>query len=66
MLPKCLKEQQAAGNQANNNWKKVVWVAASAALVGSEQCSQGVLKTAISYKDHWSTVLHSKPGRERP
>lgn len=34
-----LTEQQAAGNQADNNWKGVVWVAAALKLKGSKNAS---------------------------
>jgi hypothetical protein len=51
-----LKAQQAAGNQADNNWKKVVWVAAEQALAGSEKLSGGAAKKAKSCNDRWGTV----------
>jgi hypothetical protein len=38
-LIKVLTEQQAAGNQVDNKWKDVVWVAAALRLKGSEAIS---------------------------
>ncbi|KAG5639913.1 hypothetical protein DXG03_002478 [Asterophora parasitica] len=32
-----LKHQQAKGNEADNNWKAVVWTEAEKALAGSEE-----------------------------
>ena len=55
-LIEVLKAQQAAGNQADNNWKKVVWVAAEQSLAGSEGLSGGAPKKAKSCSDRWSTV----------
>lgn len=55
-LIETLKAQQAAGNQADNNWKKVVWVAAQEALVGSESLSGGAPKKAKSCSDRWGTL----------
>src|SRR4051794_35469681 len=51
-----LKAQQAAGNQANNNWKKCVWTAAETALAGSEKVSGGTPKKAKGCNDHWNAV----------
>ena len=55
-----LTEQQAAGNQADNNWKSVVWNACAEALSGSEDTSGGAPKTANGCKDHWATVCSSQ------
>ena len=54
-----LVEQQAAGNQADNNWKSVVWNACIQALAGSEDRSGGLPKTANGCKDHRGTVSFS-------
>jgi hypothetical protein len=51
-----LTEQQAAGNQADNNWKGVVWVAAALKLKGSEAISGGGPKTADGCDNHWQKV----------
>jgi len=51
-----LTEQQAAGNQADNNWKGVVWVAAALKLKGSEVISGGGLKTPEGCDNHWQKV----------
>ena len=55
-LIKVLTEQQAAGNQADNNWKGVVWVAAAQRLEGSELISGGGPKTADGCDNHWQKV----------
>ena len=55
-LVECLTEQQALGNQADNNWKAVVWTAAAEQLVGSELKSGGSVKSPNSCRDHWGTV----------
>lgn len=51
-----LNTQQAAGNQADNSWKKVVWIAAEQALAGSENLSGGAAKKAKGCNDRWNTV----------
>jgi hypothetical protein len=51
-----LREQQAAGNQADSGWKACVWVAAAQALAGSEVQSGGAAKKAKGCSDHWSLV----------
>lgn len=51
-----LKEQQAAGNQADNNWKGRVWTAVAAEL--NKQKGIGGLKNASGCKDHWNKVCH--------
>ena len=55
-LVECLTEQQALGNQADNNWKVVVWTAAAEQLMGSELKSGGSVKSPNSCRDHWGTV----------
>lgn len=49
-----LKEQQAAGNQADNNWKTCVWTAVAAEL--NKNIEEGGPKTAHGCKDHWQKV----------
>jgi hypothetical protein len=51
-----LKAQQALGNQADNNWKKLVWAAAVKELAGSERLSGGAPKKEKSCSDRWSIV----------
>ncbi|KAG6874441.1 hypothetical protein C0992_007716 [Termitomyces sp. T32_za158] len=52
-LIEVLKEQQARGNQADNNWKAVVWTEAEKALARSEERSQSAPKKAKGCNDHW-------------
>ena len=56
LLVEVLTEQQAAGNQADNSWKGVVWVAAALKLQGSEAISGGGPKTADGCDNHWQKV----------
>ena len=51
-----LKTQQGLGNQADNNWKKLVWAAAVKELAGSERLSGGAPKKEKSCSDRWNTV----------
>jgi len=51
-----LTEQQAAGNQADNNWKGVVWVIAALKLKGSNAISGRGPKTADGCDNHWQKV----------
>ncbi|KAG6878668.1 hypothetical protein C0992_007736 [Termitomyces sp. T32_za158] len=51
-----LKEQQACGNQADNNWKAVVWTEAEKALAGSEERSRGAPKKAKGCNYHWTLL----------
>lgn len=50
----CLLEQQAAGNQGDNGWKKVVWTAAVEAL--KDNGGKGGSKTWTSCRDRFKTV----------
>ena len=58
-LVEVLTELQAAGNQADNNWKGVVWVTAALKLKGSEAISGGGPKTADGCDNHWQKVRKS-------
>jgi hypothetical protein len=55
-LIKTLQDEQEKGNQADNNWKKVVWTACEHALAGSELVTATAPKKAKGYQDHWSLV----------
>jgi hypothetical protein len=60
-LIEVLRDQQSAGNQADNGWKKAVWVAAVQVLAGSEKLSGGpggAAKKAKSCQDRFSTVSY--------
>ncbi|KAH7905762.1 hypothetical protein BJ138DRAFT_1227040 [Hygrophoropsis aurantiaca] len=54
-----LREQQAAGNQADSGWKASVWVAAAQALAGSEAQSGGAAKKPKGCSDHWSLLKNN-------
>jgi hypothetical protein len=54
-----LKAQQLLGNQADNSWKRLVWVATVKELTGSERLSGGAPKKEKSCSDRWSTVCLS-------
>lgn len=49
-----LKQQRAAGNQADNNWKHCVWTAVAEEV--NKGLPVGGLKTPDKCKDHWTTV----------
>lgn len=49
-----LKQQRAAGNQADNNWKRCVWTAVAEEV--NKGLTVGGLKTPDKCKDHWTTV----------
>ncbi|KAF8463814.1 hypothetical protein DFH94DRAFT_686677 [Russula ochroleuca] len=51
-----LKAQQLLGNQADNSWKRLVWVATVKELTGSERLSGGAPKKEKSCSDRWSTL----------
>lgn len=53
IMVQVLKEQRAAGNQADNNWKACVWTAVAEEV---NKNTLGVPKTAAGCKDHWITV----------
>ncbi|KAG5649258.1 hypothetical protein H0H81_005056 [Sphagnurus paluster] len=54
-----LKDQQALGNQADNNWKAVVWTKAAKALARSEEKTNSTPKKPKGCSDHW-TLLKSQ------
>ncbi|KAI5115851.1 hypothetical protein M0805_001578 [Coniferiporia weirii] len=53
-LINCLKFQQDAGNQADNNWKSCVWTYCAQQL--NVICSRGAEKSATGCKDHWGMM----------
>ena len=55
-LIQVLTDQQAAGNQADNSWKRCVWQAACTELAGSELHSGGAPKTASKCHTRWDKV----------
>ncbi|KAH9980720.1 hypothetical protein BJV74DRAFT_728984, partial [Russula compacta] len=55
-LVSALTAEQAAGNQADNGWKPVVWTAAAVALCGSELQSGSALKMDASCNTHWTKL----------
>ncbi|KAI0363024.1 hypothetical protein BV20DRAFT_1058413 [Pilatotrama ljubarskyi] len=56
ILIKALAAQAALGNQSENEFKGVAFVAAAAALEGSEEDSDGRVKTVQSCKDRFLTL----------
>ncbi|KAG5650144.1 hypothetical protein H0H81_000548 [Sphagnurus paluster] len=50
-----LKDQQALGNHADNNWKAVVWTKAAKALARSEENTNSAKKPK-GCSDHWTLV----------
>ncbi|KAF9442365.1 hypothetical protein P691DRAFT_623892, partial [Macrolepiota fuliginosa MF-IS2] len=56
ILLETLKKEAAAGNQADNSWKRSVWTACEAALAGQEGLCGGAPKKPKSCEDHWGLV----------